>query len=79
MCSKLSKPEEYECEEFPLAAYEGAGTGDVRFLVRYIPRAANNTYGRWLGAWYAYDRILHKDQFYIGFIEKLSLCRLDET
>ena len=67
-CSKLSKPEGYECDEFPFAStYEGAGAGDGRFSVRYIPRAANNTHGRWLGAWYAYDRILHKDPFYIGF------------
>ncbi|MGG0413633.1 NucA/NucB deoxyribonuclease domain-containing protein [Peribacillus simplex] len=69
-CSKLSKPEGYECDEFPFAStYEGAGAGDGRFSVRYIPRAANNTHGRWLAAWYAYDRILHKDQFYIGFNE----------
>jgi hypothetical protein len=60
----------YECDEFPFATtYEGAGAGDGRFSVRYIPRAANNTHGRWLGAWYAYDRILHKDQFYIDFKE----------
>ncbi|MFJ7931860.1 NucA/NucB deoxyribonuclease domain-containing protein [Peribacillus sp. NPDC096448] len=69
-CSKLSKPERYECDKFPFAStYEGAGIGDGRFSVRYIPRAANNTHGRWLAPWYAYDRILHKDQFYIGFNE----------
>ncbi|USK34086.1 hypothetical protein LIT25_01175 [Bacillus sp. F19] len=69
-CAKLSKPEGYECDEFPFAStYEGAGAGDGRFSVRYISRAANNTHGRWLAAWYAYDRILHNDKFFIGFNE----------
>ncbi|SIR54372.1 hypothetical protein SAMN05878482_104199 [Peribacillus simplex] len=33
VCSKLSRPKGYECEEFRFATYEGAGTGDVRFSV----------------------------------------------
>ncbi|MCY8235431.1 NucA/NucB deoxyribonuclease domain-containing protein [Priestia endophytica] len=69
-CKNLNKPEGYECDEFPFAStYEGAGKGDGKFSVRYIPRDANNTHGRWLAAWYAYNRILHKDSFYIGFRE----------
>jgi hypothetical protein len=57
-----------QCDEFPFAStYEGAGKGDGNFSVRYIPGDANNAHGRWLNAWYSYDRILHKDQFYIGF------------
>lgn len=70
-CSQLTKPGDgYECDEFPFATtYEGAAQGAGKFSVRYIPTEANNTHGRWLGAWYAYDRILHRDQFYIGFHE----------
>lgn len=70
-CAKLTKPgDDYECDEFPFAStYEGAASGAGKFSVRYIPRSANNSHGRWLAAWYAYDRILHKDPFYIGFRE----------
>lgn len=68
-CANLTKPgDDYECDEFPFAStYEGGGKGDGRFSVRYIPTEANNAHGRWLGAWYAYYRILHEDEFYIGF------------
>lgn len=70
-CSQLTKPgDDYECDEFPFATtYEGAAQGAGKFSVRYIPAVANNTHGRLLGAWYAYERILHKDAFYIGFRE----------
>lgn len=67
-CSQLTKPgDDYECDKFPFATtYEGAAQGAGKFSVRYIPPEANNTHGRLLGAWYAYERILHKDAFYIG-------------
>lgn len=71
-CAKKNKPGEgYECDEFPFAStYEGGATGEAgKFSVRYIPSSANNTHGRWLAAWYAYHRILHKDKFYIEFKE----------
>ncbi len=71
-CAKIEKPGEgYECDEFPFrSTYEGGATGEAgKFSVRYIPTAANNSHGRLLAAWYAYNRILHKDEFYIGFKE----------
>jgi len=70
-CSQLTRPgDDYQCDEFPFATtYEGAAQGAGKFSVRYIPTTANNTHGRLLGAWYAYERILHKDAFYINFIQ----------
>lgn len=54
-----NKPKDTECDEFPFAStWEGAAFAYDNFSVRRIAKDDNNAAGRWLGAWYAYDRIL---------------------
>ncbi|MDR6224066.1 NucA/NucB deoxyribonuclease domain-containing protein [Desmospora profundinema] len=53
------KPENTECDEFPFAStWEGAAFADGNFSIRRISAEDNNAAGRWLAAWYAYDRII---------------------
>ncbi|SDM74906.1 Deoxyribonuclease NucA/NucB [Fictibacillus solisalsi] len=68
VCNKEFKDEDRtgkECDEFPFAStWEGSATnGQDWFSVRLISKESNNAAGRWLGAWYAYDRILDRDAF----------------
>ncbi|GGE16012.1 hypothetical protein GCM10011571_17030 [Marinithermofilum abyssi] len=70
-CKKLSnegvipKPANSECDEFPFAStWQGSATGgEGKYSVRYINKDSNQAGGTWLGAWYAYDRILNEDPF----------------
>ncbi len=61
----IPKPANSECDEFPFASTnEGSYTGSVyNVSVRYIDKDSNQAGGAWLGAWYAYDRILDGDAF----------------
>ncbi|MCQ6265938.1 NucA/NucB deoxyribonuclease domain-containing protein [Fictibacillus sp. WQ 8-8] len=70
VCNKEFKDEDRtgkECDEFPFAStWEGSSTnGQDWFSVKLIPKESNNAAGRWLAAWYAYDRILDDDPFYV--------------
>ncbi|MFD1148046.1 NucA/NucB deoxyribonuclease domain-containing protein [Saccharothrix hoggarensis] len=56
----------YQCDEYPFnATHQGAARGDGRFSVARIPGPDNEAAGRWLGAWYSYDRILDSDAFHV--------------
>lgn len=61
----IPKPSNSECDEFPFASTEqGSATGgEGKYSVRYISKDSNQAGGKWIGAWYAYDRILDKDPF----------------
>ncbi|PTM57776.1 NucA/NucB deoxyribonuclease domain-containing protein [Desmospora activa] len=53
------RPENNQCDEFPFAStWEGTAFADGNFSIRMISADDNNAAGRWLGAWYAYDRII---------------------
>jgi len=54
-----------QCDEYPFAStWEGSATnGSDNFSVRMISSESNGAAGTWLGAWYAYDRILDGDTF----------------
>jgi hypothetical protein len=54
-----------QCDEYPFAStWEGSATnGSDNFSVRMISSESNGAAGAWLGAWYAYDRILDGDTF----------------
>ncbi len=56
-----------DCDEYPFAStWEGSSTNGLdNFSVRLISSDSNQAAGRWLGAWYAYDRILDGDQFHV--------------
>lgn len=56
-----------QCDEFPFAStWEGSSTnGSDHFSVRMISAESNGAAGTWLGAWYAYDRILDGDAFHV--------------
>lgn len=49
---------------FPLLPLGKGPTGsEGNYSVRYISKDSNQAGGRWIGAWYAYDRILGRDLF----------------
>ena len=54
-----------QCDEYPFAStWEGSATnGSDNFSVKMISSESNGAAGTWLGAWYAYDRILDGDTF----------------
>jgi hypothetical protein len=54
-----------QCDEYPFAStWEGSATNGLdNFSVRMISTESNGAAGTWLGAWYAYDRILDGDTF----------------
>ncbi|MDR6224075.1 NucA/NucB deoxyribonuclease domain-containing protein [Desmospora profundinema] len=56
-----------QCDEFPFAStWEGSSTNGMDwFSVKLISKEANEAAGSWLGSWYAYDRILDGDYFYV--------------
>ncbi|WP_261134016.1 NucA/NucB deoxyribonuclease domain-containing protein [Bacillus sp. Marseille-Q3570] len=56
-----------QCDEYPFASTrEGSYTnGTDDFSVRMISADSNQAAGTWLGAWYAYDRILDGDEFHV--------------
>ncbi|MFD0203845.1 MULTISPECIES: NucA/NucB deoxyribonuclease domain-containing protein [Saccharothrix] len=57
----------YQCDEYPFnATHQGAARGDGRFSVARVPGPDNEAAGRWLGAWYSYDRILDSDAFHVN-------------
>ena len=62
----------YQCDEFPFASTrEGASaTHNPQrwFSVQLLPGPDNEASGRWLGAWYSYDRILDGDIFNVKVI-----------
>ncbi|MFE4415882.1 NucA/NucB deoxyribonuclease domain-containing protein [Streptomyces sp. NPDC056821] len=63
-CSGLTRPEGYQCDEFPFASVkEGAGVGDGNFSVRMVPGTVNGSAGGKLAAWYNADRILDGDAY----------------
>lgn len=69
-CDKEFKDEDRtgkQCDEFPFAAtWQGSATnGQDWFSIRLISAESNQAAGAWLGAWYAYDRILDNDPFYV--------------
>ncbi|MFI9235311.1 NucA/NucB deoxyribonuclease domain-containing protein [Streptomyces sp. NPDC053079] len=56
-----------DCDEYPFGStWEGAGVGDNNFSVRYLDSGQNRSAGGSLAAWYAADRILHRDKFYVA-------------
>lgn len=56
-----------QCDEFPFAStWQGSSTnGSDNFSIRLISADSNEAAGRWLGAWYAYDRVLDGDPFQV--------------
>ncbi|MGF6950110.1 hypothetical protein QF028_002615 [Neobacillus sp. B4I6] len=56
-----------QCDEFPFAStWEGSAmNGQDWFSIRLISADSNQAAGSWLGSWYAYDRILDRDPFYV--------------
>lgn len=59
--------DDLDCDEYPFGStWEGAGVGDNNFSVRYLDRSQNRSAGGSLAAWYASDRILHRDKFYVS-------------
>ncbi len=70
-----------ECDEFPFAStWEGSAMNGLDwFSVRLISKESNGAAGAWLGAWYAYDRILDGDRFYVNVEapEKVASIRSD--
>ncbi|WP_369244412.1 NucA/NucB deoxyribonuclease domain-containing protein [Streptomyces sp. R41] len=63
-CAGLTKGENEQCDEFPLASTkEGAGKGDGNFSVRYVPQSDNSKAGARLSKWYGQDRILDGDAY----------------
>ncbi|MFE4575522.1 NucA/NucB deoxyribonuclease domain-containing protein [Streptomyces chartreusis] len=59
--------DDLDCDEYPFGStWEGAGVGDNNFSVRYLDRSQNRSAGGSLAAWYASDRILHRDRFYVA-------------
>ncbi|MEU4347116.1 NucA/NucB deoxyribonuclease domain-containing protein [Streptomyces sp. NPDC023838] len=65
-CAKLSRPTDYQCDEYPMAAtWQGSGFGDGNYSLRMVPAGENSSAGGSLSAFYANQRILHNDQFYV--------------
>ncbi|MFI6095772.1 NucA/NucB deoxyribonuclease domain-containing protein [Lentzea sp. NPDC051213] len=62
------KPD-HDCDEYPFqTTQEGASPNHNplrNFSVKVIPSADNQAAGTWIGAWYAYDRIVDGDAFHI--------------
>ncbi|WP_221563283.1 NucA/NucB deoxyribonuclease domain-containing protein [Alkalihalobacillus sp. TS-13] len=56
-----------QCDEYPFAStWQGSATnGADNFSVKMISADSNQAAGTWLGAWYAYDRILDGDEFHV--------------
>jgi hypothetical protein len=56
-----------QCDEYPFAStWQGSSTnGSDNYSIRLISEESNNASGRWLAAWYAYDRILDYDPFHV--------------
>ncbi|WP_257350192.1 NucA/NucB deoxyribonuclease domain-containing protein [Pseudalkalibacillus decolorationis] len=56
-----------QCDEYPFAStWQGSATnGQDWFSIRMISKDSNEAAGTWLGAWYAYTRILDHDPFYV--------------
>ncbi|GLY77354.1 NucA/NucB deoxyribonuclease domain-containing protein [Actinoallomurus iriomotensis] len=63
------KPKKTDCDEYPFAStYQGAARAHGNFSVMIVPDGDNRSSGSRLGNWYATDRVLDGDPFYINVV-----------
>ncbi|MFF2618596.1 NucA/NucB deoxyribonuclease domain-containing protein [Kitasatospora sp. NPDC058046] len=62
--------DDLQCDEYPFAStWEGAAKGDTNYSVMPVNKTDNLSAGGTLSAWYADERILDKDAFFVDIAD----------